>query len=218
LTAPPPPIFEGTRGDDVAAAAATGAAAAVASAIPPSEMLVVPALCTTTTFALLLPVEVGLNSVSTTQLASTANGPAVQVVPAPSLKSTALVPPIATAMIVRAALPVFVRVAVRGGAEAPVVVDGKLSALAFRVAAPVGVVVPGPVSVITWGEPVAFDVIVRLPLRLPAAEGVNVTLMLQLAPAARLPTQLPVAENSGVGIAVTAVIDTLAVLLFVIVT
>jgi hypothetical protein len=47
---------------------------------------------------------------------------------------------------------------------------------------------------------------------------VNVTFIVQLAPAARLPTQLPVAANSGVVAAVTAVIATFTVLVFVIVT
>jgi hypothetical protein len=45
-----------------------------------------------------------------------------------------------------------------------------------------------------------------------------VTFIVQLAPAARLPTQLPVAANSGVGVDVTAVIATFVVLVFVIIT
>ena len=120
--------------------------------------------------------------------------------------------------MVSAALPVFVNVALSGVAAAPAPVEGKLSALASSVAAPVGAVTPGPASVTACGDPVAFDVIVRLPVRLPAAEGVKVTFIVQLAPAARLPTQLPVAANSGVGRSRAAVIETFTVLLFVIVT
>ena len=220
--APPPPTFDGERADDDVGTGAAGEVPATvvvaALAIPPNAIVVVPALCATTAFAVLLPADSGLNSVSTRQVASTAKEPATQVVPAPSLKSCALVPPIATAKIVSGALPVFVSVVLSGFAAAPAPVDGKLTALASSVAAPVGVVAPGPARVTACGEPVAFDVIVRLPARFPAADGVNVTFIVQLAPAARLPTQLPVAANSGVVAAVTAVIATFTVLVFVIVT
>ncbi len=138
-----------------------------AVAIPPTAILVVPALCATTTSAVLLPADVGLNSASIWQVASTAREPATQVVPAPSLKSCALVPPIATAKMVSAALPVFVSVVLSGVAAAPAPVEGKLSALVSTVAAPVGARSPDRPSVTACGEPVALDVMVRLPVRLP---------------------------------------------------
>jgi hypothetical protein len=166
----------------------------------------------------LLPADSGLNSASIWHVAFTAIDPATQVVPAPSLKSCALEPPIATAKIVSAALPVFVNVALSGVADAPAVVEGKLNALASSVAMPVAVVTPGPDSAIACGDPEAFDVMVRLPLRAPAAGGVNVTLTVQVAPAASEPTQLLVAANSADGVAAAEVIETGNVPLLVIVT
>jgi hypothetical protein len=62
-----------------------------------------------------------------------------------------------------------------------------------------------PATVIVCGEPATFEVIATEPLRVPAAGGVKVTLIVQLAPAASVPTQLLVAANSGVGVALTCV-------------
>jgi hypothetical protein len=49
---------------------------------------------------------------------------------------------------------------------------------------------PVPVRLTDCGLPAALSVIVRAALRVPVAVGVNVTLMLQLAPAATLVPQL----------------------------
>ena len=47
---------------------------------------------------------------------------------------------------------------------------------------------PVPVKLTTWGLPEALSVTLTVPVRVPAAVGVNFTLMLQLPPAA---TELP---------------------------
>ena len=52
---------------------------------------------------------------------------------------------------------------------------------------------PVPLSETTCGLEVAVSIIVRVPARDPAAAGVNVTEMVQLAPAARVWAQLFVA-------------------------
>ena len=50
--------------------------------------------------------------------------------------------------------------------------------------------VPVPERLTDWGLPVALSVMARAAARLPAAEGVNLMLMVQLAPAATLDPQL----------------------------
>jgi hypothetical protein len=70
----------------------------------------------------------------------------------------------------------------------------------------VGTLVPEPVSAITCGLPVPVLVTVIDADRVPAADAVNVTLKLQLAPAATLPVQLElVSANSAVLLLLTAV-------------
>jgi len=59
-----------------------------------------------------------------------------------------------------------------------------------------GVPVPVPVSETACGEPAALSEIERLALRLPVAEGVNVTEIVQLPFALRLLPQLLVCEKS----------------------
>ena len=50
--------------------------------------------------------------------------------------------------------------------------------------------VPVPERLTDWGLPVALSVIATAAERLPAAEGLNVTLIVHLAPAATLDPQL----------------------------
>src|SRR5271167_355293 len=45
---------------------------------------------------------------------------------------------------------------------------------------------PLPAKVTIWGLPAALSVMVRVPVTVPTAGGVNVTLMVQLLPAARV--------------------------------
>jgi hypothetical protein len=49
---------------------------------------------------------------------------------------------------------------------------------------------PAPLRATVWGLPVALSVIVSVPLRAPLAVGVNVTLKVQEALAARLVPQV----------------------------
>lgn len=63
-------------------------------------------------------------------------------------------------------------------------------------AAGTGVLTPVPDSVTCWGLPAAPSVIESVPFRLPVAVGVNVTLMVQLAPADNALPQLLVCAKS----------------------
>jgi hypothetical protein len=58
------------------------------------------------------------------------------------------------------------------------------------------VAVPVPESETTFGLPVPFDVIVRLPLRAPAIDGLNAIVIVQLVPPATTPHVLPTIGNS----------------------
>jgi len=55
---------------------------------------------------------------------------------------------------------------------------------------------PVPVRLTVCGLPLALSVTVSAPVRVPVAVGVNVTLIVQLAPAATLDPQLLVWEKS----------------------
>ena len=61
----------------------------------------------------------------------------------------------------------------------------KVREVADRLTAGAATVVPLPVRATVWGLPVALSVTEIVPGRLPTAVGVKVTLMEQLAPAAR---------------------------------
>ena len=53
-----------------------------------------------------------------------------------------------------------------------------------------------PIKLIDWGLPLALSTILTLALRVPVAVGANFTLIVQLAPAARLLPQVYVSEKS----------------------
>ena len=103
------------------------------------------------------------------------------------MKSLALVPVMATLEIVRAALPVLVSVTVCGELEVPTVWLLKATLVGDRLTtgAPLA---PVPARLSDWGLPGALSVTESAAVRLPAAEGLNVTLMVQLPPA---DTELP---------------------------
>jgi hypothetical protein len=61
---------------------------------------------------------------------------------------------------------------------------------------PVPLATPVPLKVTVCGEPLALSVIVRAPVRLPEAVGVNVTEMVQFAPAATELAQFCVSAKS----------------------
>ena len=72
----------------------------------------------------------------------------------------------------------------------------KLREAGVRLAAGAGALTPVPLSVACCGLPLALSVMLRVPVRLPRAVGVNVRLMVQLALAARLAGQLLVCAKS----------------------
>ena len=63
---------------------------------------------------------------------------------------------------------------------------------------------PVPVRLAVRGLPVALSVMVTVALRVPAAVGLKVTLMVQLAPTARLVPQVLVEAKSPLLVPVTA--------------
>jgi len=63
---------------------------------------------------------------------------------------------------------------------------------------------PVPERLTDWGLPAALSVMARAAERLPAAEGVKVTLMVQLAPAASAMPQLLVWAKSAALVPKTA--------------
>ena len=69
--------------------------------------------------------------------------------------------------------------------------------------------VPVPERLTDWGLPVALSVRARAAARLPAAEGVKVTLTVQLEPAATLDPQLLVWAKSPALVPETAMLVTL---------
>ena len=81
----------------------------------------------------------------------------------------------------------------------PTFVIGNATVLLWIVAIGVAVSTLVPLSVTVFGELAALLVTVSVPDRVPAAEGVNVVLMVHDAPGLIVPTQLLVDANSGVG-------------------
>src|SRR5207302_1122473 len=69
---------------------------------------------------------------------------------------------------------------------------------------------PAPLRVTICGLPVALSVMVMAAVRLPAAPGVKLTLMVQLAPAATEVPQVSVWAKSPVLVPVTAMLETLS--------
>ena len=65
-----------------------------------------------------------------------------------------------------------------------------LANVRFAGDSPAAAAIPLPLRVTVWGLPLALSVTDRIPLRVPVAAGVKLTLILQLAPAAKLPPQL----------------------------
>jgi len=135
------------------------------------------ALSVTLKDALRAPVAVGLNVTLKVQLAPAAKeAPQVCV----CKKFPALVPVIAIELIVSAAVPTLVRVTVLAALVVPTVTVPKLKLVGDSLA-----VVPTPLSGTTCGLPGALSVTLKEALRVPVAAGLNVTLKVQLAPAAK---------------------------------
>jgi hypothetical protein len=117
-------------------------------------------------------------------------------------KSPALVPVIPIELIESVALPLFVSVTVCGLLVVPVFcpVKVKLAKLRLAPGAP-----PIPVRLTDCGLLLALSEMVIEAVRVPAAVGLNTTLIAQLVPAARLAPQEFVCEKSPLFAPVTAI-------------
>lgn len=107
-------------------------------------------------------------------------------------KSAAFAPVIPMFAMLRSAVPMFVTVTVLVALVWPTCTLPK-----DRLAGKSLTTVPVPVSDTVWGLPDALSVIVSDAARVPWARGLNVTLIVQFAPAATLDPQLLVCEKSA---------------------
>jgi len=98
-------------------------------------------------------------------------------------------------LMARVAVPVFDSVTVCAALVVPTVWLAKVSEVGERLAVVVGAA-PVPVRPTVCGLPEALSVTLELPVRVPDAVGVNVTLMLQFPPDASEPPQLSVSAKS----------------------
>jgi hypothetical protein len=131
----------------------------------------------------------------------------VQFAPAatelPQVCVSAKSPDAAIEVIESAAVPGLVRIVVCAALVVPVVCDVKVRADGESIIPGVGAI-PVPFNTTIWGELGALSVMVTVPVRLPAAVGVNVTEMVQFAPAATLVPQVWVcAKSPDIAIEVT---------------
>lgn len=90
--------------------------------------------------------------------------------------------------ILKGSVPLLVSVTVCAALLLPTFCPANVRLVGFRLT--VAGVVPVPLSVTVPGELAAFEVTVSVPVRLPFAVGVNVTLTVQLAPPASEVPQL----------------------------
>ena len=142
------------------------------------------ALSVMLTEAVRLPLAEGLNVTLIVQLALAATElPHVLV----WTKSLALVPVSARLVMLKAALPVLLRVRVWAALVVPTDWLAKVRLVGERLATP-AVPAPVPERLTVCGLPLALSVMLTEAVRLPLAEGLNVTLIVQLALAA---TELP---------------------------
>lgn len=129
-------------------------------------------------FAVREPVVEGVNCTETVQLALTA-----RLVPQPftSEKSAAFVPVSETAIPVRLAEPVFVKTALIAPELTLTTWFPKGTDVGLKEAVPE---LPVPLRETVCGDPEALSVTVSVPVRAPAAVGVNVFIMVQEFPGA----------------------------------
>jgi hypothetical protein len=104
------------------------------------------------------------------------------------------------------ALPVFASVTVCAALVVPTVWLVKVSEEAERLTTGAEAAAPVPVRLTDCGLPEALSVMLRLLDRVPGAVGVNVTLMVQFAPAATELPQLLVCAKSPLFVPVTAML------------
>jgi hypothetical protein len=98
-----------------------------------------------------------------------------------SEKSVVLAPVMVMLVMVKAAVPVLLRVMAVPAVVVPSATTPKGTDVGENVATGP---VPVPVKVADWGLPEALSVMVTAALRAPVAVGLKVTLMVQFAPAA----------------------------------
>jgi len=134
--------------------------------------------------AVLVPVAVGVKPTVIVQLAPAATEPPQLFV---WLKSPLLVPLIAKLVIVRRAVPVFVSVTFIGVSAVPTRILPNDKLVFDRLTTGP---TPVPVRLAVCGLFVALSVTLSVAVRVPAAVGLKVTLIVQFAPAATLAPQL----------------------------
>ena len=90
------------------------------------------------------------------------------------------------------ALPLLVNVMLCAALVVPTNCDEKVKLVGARVTAGAGAVAPVPVRLTVCGLPLALSAMETAAVRVPAAVGLKVTLMMQLAVAARVAPQVVV--------------------------
>jgi hypothetical protein len=148
------------------------------------------ALSVKTTAALRAPAAVGLKVTEIVQLA-----PAARLAPQVVVSGKSPLLPVSPMLeMVSAAAPVFFSVIVWAALAEPTLVSAKLKLVGLKETADVPV--PVPLRGTVCGDPAALSVTATAALRAPAAVGLKVTEIVQLAPAARLALQVVVAGKS----------------------
>jgi hypothetical protein len=119
------------------------------------------------------------------------------------VKSAGLVPVMVMLVMLNAPVPAFLRVTAVPALVEPSFVTAKATDVGDSVTAGA---VPVPVRATAWGLFTALSVMVKLADLAPVAVGVNVTLMVQLAAAAKLAPQLFVWAKSPLLLPVTVML------------
>jgi hypothetical protein len=149
------------------------------------------ALSATLMLPLRVPEVVGLKVTLMPQLAPAATE-------APHVLVSAKSPLAVMLVIVNAALPVLVSVTVCAALVVPMVWLAKVSEVGEKLTAGAGTAAPVPVSVAVCGLPAVLSTMLNVPVRVPAAVGLKVTLIVQLAPAATEVPQVSLSAKSPV--------------------
>lgn len=170
------------------------------------------ALSVNWTDAVLDPEAVGAKVTRTEQFA-----PAARLKPQVLVwaKSPLLVPAIEMLPIDNCPVPLLVRVTDWAELVVPTICPEKISPVGESVTIGLRGTMPVPVSANVCGLPEALSVTDNVPVRAPTALGVNVTLMVQLVPAARLMPQVSVSAKSPVAVMLVMLADPLPVLVAV---
>jgi hypothetical protein len=156
------------------------------------------------------PVDVGVNVTPIVQLALAAKVPVGlhAFVPLASAKLLLFVPVIEKLVKVTGPVPVLVTVTFCAGLVEFIGCDANVRLLGVTVTVGAVVVVPVPVSGTACGLPVALSATLIAPVRVPAAVGLNVTLIAQWALAASvagLTGQVLVSAKSPLFVPVTVI-------------